>query len=827
MGLASALSTALTGLSASETTIDVVGNNLANANTVGFKQSEADFATQFLQTMSLGSAPTDNSGGTNPRQTGLGAMVAEITPDFTQGTIQVSSSPTDLAIQGDGFFMVQGDAGEHLYTRNGIFKLNAENEMVSITGQRLLGYGVNDNFEIDTANLQSVSIPLGSAAVAQATRNVYVEGQLSPTGSVATKAEQIESVVLGNGVYTAPSDNGAAVQSIAPNVAGATTQGQSQAGGAMTGGATYEYRLVYANQAYNPPPPSDPPALSESSLSAVVSATVGAGDGSISLTNIPTDPTPAGPPAPYTHLRIYRRTQGGADEFNFIDEVSVGTNTYLDTMSDAAAAARPALDETNVSGKYRYYVTFATAAGGPGAGVESRVGLEVPPATINTLNGRVLLSDLPKADPADGWTVRRIYRSLSTNENEFHFLAELPSATNDASITDNLTDAQLAARPTLDMDGPKILPGTKLTDVLRRDTNGYGQLFHEGTLRFQAQKGGRTLGAKELTITANTTVQDLIDFMTQSMGIQSVGSSQTENSGVTVSPGGNVDVDGRITFSGNNGVDNRVQIPLSGMTMTYSEGGATINETIDMRWSQKQAAEGSGAITDTIVYDSIGSSLPLRLTMVLENRTGTETTYRWFADSAENTFGSTAAIAVGTGTVTFDTSGNFKNAYQNIVNVYRDGFPVVNPLTFQLDFSRVSGLATNTNSLAVTRQDGSSAGTLTSFIVGEDGVIKGVFSNGISRDLAQIRLARFANPTGLEQRGLNLFAAGINSGLPVEGNPGTQGIGNIVAGAVELSNTDVGSSLIELILASTMYRGNARVITTVQQMFDELMALRR
>lgn len=829
MGLASSLNTALTGLSAAETTIDVVGNNLANANTVAFKQSQADFATQFLQTMSLGSAPTENSGGTNPRQTGLGTMVAEITPDFTQGTIQVSSSPTDLAIQGDGFFIVQGDAGEQLYTRNGIFKLNAENEMVSITGQRMLGYGVDENFEVNTAGLAPITIPLGSAAVAQATRNVYLEGQLSPTGDIANKAEQIQTAVLGNGSYTAPTGNGAAVQSIAPNVAGASTVGTSQAGGAMTAGNTYEYRFVYANQQYLPPPPFDPPALSESEISSVVSATVAAGDGSILLTDIPMDPIPAGPPPTYTFVRIYRRTQGGPDDYNFIDEIPVDptADTYTDIMADAVATTQPTLDETHISGKYRYYVTFATAAGGPGAGVESRVALDVPPATINTLNGRIVLSDLPKADVADGWVVRRIYRSLATNENEFHFLTELPDGTSDASITDNFTDAQLVGRPELDMDGPKILPGTLLTDVLRRDSNGYHQLFHEGTLQFQAQKGGRTLAPKSFTIAADTTVQNLVEFMTQAMGIQTVGASQTDDPNVTVPPGGNVDVDGRLILTGNNGVDNRIQIPLSGVTMTYLQNGTTVSETVDMRWSQKQAAVGIGAITDTVVYDSIGSALPLRLTMVLDNRSGTETTYRWFADSADNTFGTTATIAVGTGTVTFDTSGNFKNAYQDSVNIYRDGFPVVNPLTFQLDFSRISGLATETNSLAVTRQDGSSAGTLSSFIVGEDGVVKGVFSNGVSRTLAQIRLARFSNPTGLEQRGLNLFATGVNSGLPVEGNPGSQGIGNIVAGAIELSNTDVGGSLIELILASTMYRGNARVITTVQQMFDELMALRR
>jgi flagellar hook protein FlgE len=324
-------------------------------------------------------------------------------------------------------------------------------------------------------------------------------------------------------------------------------------------------------------------------------------------------------------------------------------------------------------------------------------------------------------------------------------------------------------------------------------------------------------------------VQDLSDFMTQAMGVQSVGSSQTDDPNVTVPPGGTIDTDGHIILTGNNGVDNRIQIDLSGMSMTYTDpvSGDSITEQVDMRWTEKQAAVGSGAITDSVVYDSLGTSLPLRLTMVLDQRNGTETTYRWFADSANNSSGTTAKIAVGTGTVTFDTSGNFKKAYEDTVNIYRDGFPTVNPLTFRLDFSRISGLATSADALAVTRQDGSAAGTLNSFIVGENGTITGVFSNGITRTLAQIRLARFANPSGLDQRGQNLYAVGVNSGLAVEGNPGSQGIGSVVAGASELSNTDIGASLIDLILASTMYRGNARVITTVQQMFDELMNLRR
>lgn len=114
MGLTSALTTALTGLSAAETQIDVIGNNLANAQTVGFKSSDVIFGTQFLQTLSLGAGPTANNGGTNPSQIGLGVQVAEIAANHSQGTIEISSSPSDLAIQGDGFFIVEAADGEQL-----------------------------------------------------------------------------------------------------------------------------------------------------------------------------------------------------------------------------------------------------------------------------------------------------------------------------------------------------------------------------------------------------------------------------------------------------------------------------------------------------------------------------------------------------------------------------------------------------------------------------------------------------------------------------------------------------------------------------------------
>lgn len=818
MGLTSSLTTALTGLTAAETTIDVVGNNLANSNTVGFKASQANFATQFAQTMSLGSAPTEESGGTNPRQTGLGTMVADVSADFSQGTIEISSNPTDMAIQGDGFFIVEGQQGERLYTRNGVFKMNASNEIVTVTGNRVLGFGVDDRFQVQSTTLVPLTIPLGSAAVAQSTANVYLQGTLTPNGDLATTAERIQTGILGNGAYTAPATALDRSQSLAPYLLGpppTSISGQNIAGGSMTPGQTYLYRFLYASTPYSPGPPPSIPAFSEGSPSDPLSVALGAADNSAHLANLPTSSRP---------LHVYRSSDGGVT-YQFIAELPAGTTDYDDVMSDAIAGTQPALDTTMLTGNYSYYVTFYN----PSIPAESRPSPISTP--INLVNGRVELANLP-IDSTGTWTQRRIYRNLSTNDSEFHLLTTIPSATSSVTLVDNVSDTTLAAQPELDFDGPKILPSTLLKDVLRRDGSTYARVFPlEGvpptaTLQFTGRKGGRALATKELVIDETTTVTDLITFMEQALGIQKpsadpVNPIPIDSSGAN--PGGIVTADGRIVLTGNNGVDNAIEIDLSGMQLVRASGKTNVN----MPWGSIQTAVGQSAVADFIAYDSLGIPVRCRITAVLEDRQSGQTTYRWFADSADNQPATGVQIAVGTGLIRFDGNGNLIGVTNETVSIERRQVASATPLEFKLDFSALSGLAAENATLAVSRQDGSAPGVLTSFIVGEDGVIRGVFSNGVTRDLGQIRLVRFANPNGLEQRGQNLFAAGVNSGLPVEANPGEQGIGQIIAGAVELSNTDIGANLIDLILASTMYRGNARVITTAQQMLDELLALRR
>ncbi len=823
MGLASAMSTALTGLTAAETTIDVVGNNLANSNTVGFKASSASFATQFLQTQSLGSSPTPGSGGTNPRQVGLGTMVADISPSFTQGTIEISSNPTDLAIQGDGFFIVQGARGEHLYTRNGIFKLNAQSELVTITGNRLLGHGVDADFQVQATSLVPLTIPLGAAAVAKPTENVYLEGTLSPTGNLGDTAEVIQTATLGDAQWSYPTTAPTAMVATRPSVAGLQATPDSTGGSVAPG--NYYYKIVYADGPVGGNPATEGIA---STYSAVV--TVPAGSDSVNISHWPI-PDPANPNTDhYSHVRVYRGLGANpdTDAFHFVGESPMGTvvgdATITDTFSNADLAAQPVLDQEDaLTGGYQYYVTFYNQS----ANRESRPSPVAGPLIIN--EGRVHLENIP-AGNAGEWTHTRIYRNLANDTGAFHLVTEIPGVTG-GSFTDSVPDTTIRNNQSIDFDGAKIRASTLVLDMVRRDGSTYSSVFSgPGTLQFAGRKGGRTLAVKEFEITATTTVLELYNFMEAAMGIQS---PPGPDSSRPIPPstgayggnaGGEVTADGRILMRGNNGVDNAIAIGLAGMKLVKTNG---IEENINMPFTSIQTAKGESAVADFIAYDSLGIPIAVRLTTVLESRSSTATTYRWFADSPDNDPDTGSRIAVGTGLITFDGTGNFTTASETKVSIDRRNVSSASPLEFDLNFKQLSGLATDNSTLAVSRQDGSAPGVLTSFIVGEDGRIRGVFSNGITRDLGQIILARFGNPTGLEQKGQNMFAAGVNSGLPVEGRPNEQGIGSIVAGAQELSNTDIGGNLIDLILAATMYRGNTRVITTAQQMFDELLALRR
>lgn len=147
-----ALLSALGGLRAHQSWMDVIGNNLANANTPGFKSSRALFSTLLSQTLKQGSAPSTNLGGTNPVQIGLGTSVSVVDRDLSQGTLDFTARPFDLALMGKGYFAV-ADGVNTRYTRVGAFGLDAESFMIDVrTGMRALDPQGN-TFQVDTESL--------------------------------------------------------------------------------------------------------------------------------------------------------------------------------------------------------------------------------------------------------------------------------------------------------------------------------------------------------------------------------------------------------------------------------------------------------------------------------------------------------------------------------------------------------------------------------------------------------------------------------------------------------------------------------------------------
>ena len=128
---------------------------------------------------------------------------------------------------------------------------------------------------------------------------------------------------------------------------------------------------------------------------------------------------------------------------------------------------------------------------------------------------------------------------------------------------------------------------------------------------------------------------------------------------------------------------------------------------------------------------------------------------------------------------------------------------------------------------AALRQDGFELGTLQSFTIGADGTVTGVFSNGRNRPLAQLALANFTNPGGLEKAGNSTYRATVNSGNPQIGSPGSGGRGTLLSSTLEMSNVDLAREFTNLIIAQRGYQANSRVITSSDELLQELVNLKR
>lgn len=172
-----ALYNAISGLNNFQKVLDVVGNNLANMSTPGYKRSSVAFKELFSQTMNTATGPGGGLGGINPVQFGLGSAIGSINTHYTQGMLQPTGRPTDLAVSGNGFFII-GKGNDLFYTRNGNFAIDVDGRLVNDMGYTVKGWmaeGGNVNTAVEPGPIR---ISLGGDSIAKPTSHMRFNGNL-------------------------------------------------------------------------------------------------------------------------------------------------------------------------------------------------------------------------------------------------------------------------------------------------------------------------------------------------------------------------------------------------------------------------------------------------------------------------------------------------------------------------------------------------------------------------------------------------------------------------------------------------------------------------
>ncbi len=173
-----AMSSAVSGLENNQTAMDVIGNNISNVNTIGFKGSTVSFSQMLTQTLSGASAPQNGLGGINPMQVGLGTQIASIATPFGSASTENTGVNTDLAIQGNGLFIVN-NGSQNYYTRDGSFNVDANGNLVNSAGLKVQGWQADSSGVVNPSGpVSDLTVPIGQSMPAKQSNNITMTGNL-------------------------------------------------------------------------------------------------------------------------------------------------------------------------------------------------------------------------------------------------------------------------------------------------------------------------------------------------------------------------------------------------------------------------------------------------------------------------------------------------------------------------------------------------------------------------------------------------------------------------------------------------------------------------
>jgi flagellar hook-basal body protein len=863
--------TSLTGLNSATAQLAVTANNIANVGTSGFKRSRANFGDIFS------TSPLQKSSS----QIGQGVALKQVSQEFSQGNVSTSGNSLDLAITGDGFFPLKSPDGlQNIYTRNGSFTLNDQNNVVNSTGQRLMAASVDSSGKADLENLAALTIPPKTSGEAKETTKIQLGLNLPADSEVITAdfdrsnpSTYNKSTALtvydsgGNGylatVYYVKTQNASQGQAVPQSkwqtyfyvgdtlVKPALLQAQDSFGSSF-----------YINKYGDVLPKSDPRVIPSSGTVEMYSLD----DQSNKLTS--TSASVNGAAYSASALSTAMATAAtGSGSINL--DVIEGTNTYSVTYNLSNADRYPEALAKNVETA----INKKLESKGETSRVEvswnsttsafefaNKTGATVVKKTGSTT---AFVTELKTTQSSAFTFGPKLDFSINVDEmgNSYAISYGLTSDDSDpVTLAKNLeifVNNELGKSSNAD---PRY--GVKIS--FEADTNSFK--FSSGTTGDNSSIliGGANATAQSilgLPNPAGTTVELRVDTSLDAAerGKESLPAVLTGDV-ITSNTSGAVRVsssnkDFFVTYGNISGSIEVDPTSYTSMDKFASALQDSINSLVDTTTGRKV----SGV---SVAWDAVGKRLSFTT-----GETGAAVSFQisgsndWGLANTEMTYGSNSQwiqlkqftqngvpqyvkngqqtedvtdlstktqwwpVYLDRGELSFDLTGKplsplTKMPFETAFLAGGKG-----ALTMSIDFTQSTQYSSAFAVLSQS-QDGAPEGELMGLDIGVDGLVSATYSNGSQVSLGKIVLANFSSPTGLRQTGDASYLASATSGQAKIGEAGSAGFGSIRAGATERSNVDLTQELVDLITAQRNFQANAKAIETSSTMTQAIVNIR-
>ncbi|EOI5186392.1 TPA: flagellar hook protein FlgE [Campylobacter jejuni] len=844
----------VSGLQAHQVAMDVEGNNISNVNTTGFKYSRADFGTMFSQTVKIATAPTDGRGGSNPLQIGLGVSVSSTTRIHSQGSVQTTDKNTDVAINGDGFFMVSDDGGLTNYlTRSGDFKLDAYGNFVNNAGFVVQGWNINwDDQTIDSSRTpQNIFIDPGMHIPAAKSTEVAIKANLNSGLNIGTSSRNLYALDSVHGWNTktqrAEDENDTGTTQFyttSKNSVEVTEKGVDAGALFNANGTGLNLRdgqgiwVSYADAKFTTDRANGANVFDPNLTVAQQNNVIFWGNKDIAVTldiNL-------------NGVRIQN------DNIRSLDEAIAYINTFTAPTDTRDGTGVKAVKKADGSG-IEFVNNNADGTTDNMKNIDLTVNVGNSAGERNTINYD---ANTGVFSPQGG--------NLTTAQNDTDWIAGAAQAgqpQNVKVVTAHkyiYSSNPVTIPPMINPDGgPAFQPnnGNRPTDPASANYWDaiQGSLKNTTERTFRTTEDLRELLQRDARYGVDYNGSGIIDNATPTFDANDINQAVkvvvTENGNFAIS---NANETSTIPANAGAGAGAATTNPknMSFNITAYSNKQGTVS-TNDAFTKIFKAFDGPLVIGNQIkeseqlklsafsagleIYDSLGSKHTLEVQFVKQSTTqdgGNE----WqmiirVPEPAEiNTTGEGPTNII-VGTARFNNDGSLANYTPKTINFSPNNGAAPNQqikLSFGTSGSN-DGLVSSNSASTLTGQatDGYTSGNLKpdAIRVDDKGNILGEFTNGKTFAVAKIAMASVANNSGLEEIGGNLFKVTANSGNIVVGEAGTGGRGEMKTSALEMSNVDLSRSLTELIIIQRGYQANSKTISTSDQMLQTLIQLKQ